>query len=266
VTHVRAARRARVDRLVTWVAGLAFAALLAPVVGLFVWSFVEAFARGGFELRLLAALASSLELCALALLLGLPTGLFAGAHLAELASPRVARSLRFVADVLAGAPPLLFGVLVHATVAAFTGASSLVPSALALGLLVAPPIARATEELLALVPEGLREAALGLGLPPWRVVLFVALPSLRPSLGGVALALGARAIGEAAPLLFTAGVVRGLGGGLFGESPSLALGLHAAMSSAEPGEQGRAWAAAFVLLVVVVASSWLGRSFAEPRT
>jgi phosphate transport system permease protein len=260
-----ASRRARRGRFVTWMAGLAFAVLLAPVVGLLVWSFVEGYARGGFELRLLSALAGSLELCALALMLGLPTGLFAGVHVAELASPRIASVMRLLADVLSGAPPLLFGVLVHSTVAAFTGASSLLPSALALGLLVAPPIARATEELLSLVPEGLREAALGLGLPPWRVVLFVSLPSLRPSLGGVAYALGARALGEAAPLLFTAGVVRGLGAGMFGESPSLALGLHAAMSSADPGEQGRAWAAAFVLLFFVVASSWLGRSVGERR-
>jgi len=115
------------------------------------------------------------------------------------------------------------------------------------------------------MPEGLREAALGLGLAPWRVVLFVCLPSVRSSLGGVALALGARALGEAAPLLFTAGAVRGLGAAVFGDSPSLALGLYASMSSADPAEQGKAWAAAFVLLVTVVAASALGRSVGERR-
>jgi len=265
VTHTSGTRRARTDRLVSWAGALAFAGLLAPVLGLVLWSLLEALALGGFELRLFAALVGSLELCALALLFGLPTGLLAGLHVAELAGPRVARAVRMIADVLAGAPPLLFGVLVHSTVASFTGASSLLPSALALGLFIAPAMARATEELLSLVPEGLREAALGLGLAPWRVVLFVCLPSVRSSLGGVALALGARALGEAAPLLFTAGAVRGLGAAVFGDSPSLALGLYASMSSADPAEQGKAWAAAFVLLVTVVAASALGRSVGERR-
>jgi hypothetical protein len=234
-----AAREQRQARHVA--GGLAFAVLLAPVVGLLVWSFVEALARGGFELRLLARSPARSSSARSRSCSGCPRALRRRARRrarepacgARRAFAR-RRALRRTPAALRGARALHRGELHW---------SHLTPALGARARLARRASDRACDRGAALARA--RRAARGSARPraaalARRALRLLAQPASEPRWRG--LALGARALGEAAPLLFTAGVVRGLGAGMFGESPSLALGLHVAMSSADPvsrGERGR---------------------------
>jgi phosphate transport system permease protein len=150
------------------------------------------------------ALFGSLVMCLLAVAMGAPVGILAGTYLAEYAhARRIGDVIRFVNDILLSAPSIVIGLFVYALVVAPSGGFSGFAGAIALAFIVLPVVVRTTDEMLRLVPGAMREAALSLGIPQWKVNVQIVLRAAAPGVTtGVLLAL-ARISGETAPLLFT---------------------------------------------------------------
>jgi phosphate transport system permease protein len=154
---------------------------------------------------LLNAIMGSLSMAAMGTLLGTPVGIFAGIYLAEYGSRGwLAPSTRFINDILLSAPSIIIGLFIYAIYVLQAGHFSAWAGSVALALIVIPVVVRTTENMLRLVPDSLREAAVALGTPQWKMILMVTLRSVRAGImTGVLLAV-ARISGETAPLLFTA--------------------------------------------------------------
>ena len=154
---------------------------------------------------LLNAIVGSLLMTAIATAIGTPTGIFAGTFLAEYAhSSRFGEVVRFVNDILLSAPSIIVGLFVYEVMVVRMGHFSAWAGAVALAIIVIPVVVRTTEDMLRLVPATLREAAVALGAPKWKVIVMVAYrAAMQGMLTGVLLAV-ARISGETAPLLFTA--------------------------------------------------------------
>jgi phosphate transport system permease protein len=198
------------------------------------------------------ALLGSLGVVGLAALMAVPAGVLAGVHLAEFRGTRFVRFVRFSADVMAGVPSIVVGLFVYALVVVPTRTFSAWAGALALAVLMLPTIARSTEELVLLVPESLREAALGLGVPKWRATLLIVLRTAAPGIvTGVMLAV-ARALGETAPLLFTAFNSREWSEGPSEPVATLPVNIYIYAVSPYADWHAQAWAAALVLVTFVL--------------
>jgi phosphate transport system permease protein len=154
---------------------------------------------------LLNAIAGSLMMTGIAILIGTPTGILAGTFLAEYAkSNRIGEVIRFVNDILLSAPSIIIGLFVYEMMVVPMGHFSAWAGAVALAIIMVPVVVRTTEDMLRLVPSALREAAAALGTPRWKVIVMVTYrAAVQGMLTGVLLAL-ARIAGETAPLLFTA--------------------------------------------------------------
>jgi phosphate transport system permease protein len=205
------------------------------------------------------AIVGSAIVVGLASLIGLPIGIGAGVFLAEYGAGRLGWLVRFVADVMNGTPSIIIGIFAWAFMVKPMGYFSALAGAVALAVILVPLIARTTEEMIRLVPHSLREAALALGYPRWRTSLGVV---VRTALTGIvtgALVGVARVAGETAPLLFTA-----LGNLNFSVSltqPIQALPLQIYVYAQGPFEEWHrlAWAAALVLMALVLVLSLLAR-------
>jgi phosphate transport system permease protein len=201
----------------------------------------------------LNAIAGSLQMVPIALVMSGLAGLLAGVYLSEFAGSRVAEAFSFIVDVLLGVPSIIAGLLVYSTLVAFAGSSALAGS-VALAVVMFPIVIRTTVEVLRLVPHALREASLALGVSTWRTVVSVVLRTARAGLlTGVMLAF-ARGFGETAPLLFTARGSDALNIGHLSE-PMSALPLYVYQNSRLPNDffVSQAWSAAIVLLAIVLA-------------
>lgn len=198
------------------------------------------------------ALAGTLKLVFLACLFGIPPGVMAGMYLAEFGESRFGKLVRFSADVMSGVPSITVGIFVYALVVLQAKHFSAFAGGVALGVLMLPTVTRTTEELLKLVPESLREAALGLGVPKWRATLRVMLRTAAPGIAtGVMLAV-ARVAGETAPLLFTAFSNPFWSSGFNEPTASLPMNIYNYAVSPYEEWHRQAWAAALVLLVLVL--------------
>jgi phosphate transport system permease protein len=153
---------------------------------------------------LLNAIVGSLLMAAMGTAIGTPVGIFAGIYLAEFGSRGwLAPCTRFINDILLSAPSIVIGLFIYEIYVFRVGHFSAWAGALALALIVIPVVIRTTENMLRLVPDSLREAAVALGTPQWKVIVMVTLRSVRAGvITGVLLAV-ARISGETAPLLFT---------------------------------------------------------------
>jgi phosphate transport system permease protein len=197
------------------------------------------------------AIVGTFELIGLAALLGIPVGVGGGIFLSEYAFLRLNWPIRFVADVLNGVPSIIWGMVVYGLVVRPMGRFSALSGAIVLGLMMIPLIMRTTEEVLALVPNGYREAALALGIAKWRTILrIVVRTALKGIVTGILLAL-ARVAGETAPLLLTA-----FGNGYWNHNlkdPIAALPLQILKYATSPYEDWhrQAWAGALILLLLV---------------
>ena len=195
----------------------------------------------------------------LAALIGLPVGIGTGIYLAEYGSGRLGWIVRFVADVLNGTPSIVIGIFAWTWLVKPMGRFSALAGGAALAALMIPMIARTTEEMVRLVPHSLREAALALGYPHWRTSLrIVARTALTGIVTGCLVAV-ARVAGETAPLLFTA-----LGNLNFSTSvtqPMQTLSLQVYVYATGPFDEWHrlAWAAALVLMGLVLSLSLLAR-------
>jgi phosphate transport system permease protein len=207
----------------------------------------------------------TLILVGLGSLFALPVGLMAGIFLSEFASPRVATSVQFMADIMAGVPSIVVGVFAYAIVVRPMHSYSALSAGVALAIIMIPIVARTAEEAMRLVPNSMREAALALGITRWRAVIGVVIPgALTGIVTGVMLAV-ARIAGETAPLIFTAlGSQFGLQGIL---KPIGALPLQIYHYALSPylDQQQQAWAGAFLLTLLVLGISILVRWISNLR-
>ena len=186
--------------------------------------------------------------------IGIPVGIGCGIYLAEYGRNRFGDFVRFTADVLNGVPSIVIGIVAYSLVVLRQKHFSAYSGGLALAIMMVPTVARATEEMLLMVPNSIREAALGLGIPKWRTTLSI---TLRTASAGVitgCMLAFARVAGETAPLLFTA----------FGNQywnlnpnqPTAALPLQIFTYAISPFDEWhkQAWAGALILIVMIVAS------------
>ena len=270
----RLPRRRRVNRLMEGLAWLA-AAIAVAILGIVVFDVAR---RGWSELNLnlltkppinfsltnapqgLAnAFAGTIVIVGLAAAMALPTGILIAIYVNEFAPSRIRNLLILILDILAGVPAIVIGIFVFVLLVVGSGQSGL-KGAFALAILMLPYIARTTIEVLALVPNTLREASLGLGIPRWRTTLSIVVPrAIGGILTGTVLAV-ARVAGETAPLLFTSSVV----GVKTDWNPAHALqtipvAIFELSEAPSPQDHARAWAAGFVLLLFIMLSSLTAR-------
>jgi len=211
------------------------------------------------------ALLGTLKLVGLAGLFGIPPGVLAGIYLAEFGGSRFGRTVRFAADVMSGVPSITVGIFVYSLVVVTTKQFSALAGGVALAILMLPMVTRTTEELLKLVPESLREAALGLGVPKWRATLRVMLRTALPGIAvGVMLSV-ARVAGETAPLLFTAFNNRFWSSGVMEQEASLPVNIYTYAVSPYEAWHRQAWAAALVLLATVLILNITARFLVRSR-
>jgi phosphate transport system permease protein len=258
-------RRRVTDHVMTGLAVLTVLLVLAPLIAVFGylvyrgigsidWAFLtqtpkpEGEAGGGMA----NAIAGSAYILAIASIIGVPFGVGAGVYLAEYGRNRLGSIIRFTADVLNGVPSIVMGIVAYAILVLNQKHFSALAGGVALSIMMVPTICRATEEMLLLVPQALREAAYGLGVPRWRATLSIVLRTATSGvITGIMLAF-ARVAGETAPLLFTA----------FGnqywnwhyDQPTAALPLAIFVSAISPSDESvrQAWAGALVLIVLIV--------------
>ena len=191
-------------------------------------------------------------LVGLASVIALPVGLLAGIFLAEFAGPKMASAIRFAADILAGVPSIIVGVFAYALLVRPLHSYSALSAGVALAIIMIPVVARTAEESLRLVPGSQREAALALGISRWRIILGVIIPGATTGIvTGIMLAV-ARVAGETAPLIFTAlGSAFGVQG-LTVPIGALPLQIYRYALSPYSDWQKQAWAAAFLLVILVL--------------
>ena len=194
------------------------------------------------------AIVGSLELLAIAGVIGIPIGVLGGVYLAEYGSARINSILRFLADVLNGVPSITWGVVVYGLVVLRFKGFSAYAGGLALGLIMIPLILRTTEEVVLLVPNGYREAALALGVSRWKTIVHIVMKTAsRGIITGILLAL-ARIGGETAPLLFTAFGNRFWNHSLSQPIAALPLQIFTYAISPYDDWHRQAWAGALVLV------------------
>ena len=211
------------------------------------------------------AIVGSLELLGLASLIGIPIGVLGGVYLAEYGSVRANSMVRFIADVLNGVPSITWGVVVYGLVVLRFKSFSGYAGGLALGLIMVPLILRTTEEVILLVPNGYREAALALGIARWKAIVHVVMKTASKGIiTGILLAL-ARISGETAPLLFTAFGNRFWNHNLAEPIAALPLQIFSYAISPYDDWHRQAWAGALVLVVGIFCVNVLVRILTRER-
>jgi phosphate transport system permease protein len=281
-------RRKGTDRLVTCLVTTAFGIAMIPLVSL-VWTVLEnGVARfdGAFfnnsMFRVVGegggayhAILGTLIITALASVISVPIGLMTAIYLVEYGAGRLKKSITFFVDVMTGIPSIVAGLFAFALFTLLFGNDfrAGVMGAVALSVLMIPVVVRSCEEVLMLVPNELREASYALGVPKWRTVVKVVLPTAVAGLGtGITLSV-ARVIGETAPLLITVGLITGTNLNPF-DGRMATLPVFAYYQLTQPGTatqafEDRAWTAALVLIIFVMALNILARlisRFFAPKT
>jgi phosphate transport system permease protein len=260
-------RRRVTDHAMTAVAVLTVIVVLVPLFAIFAyllyrgmgsinWAFLTQTPKpvgepgGGMA----NAIVGSAFILALASLIGVPIGVGAGIYVAEFGRNRFGDTIRFTADVLNGVPSIVIGIVAYAIVVLYQRHFSALAGGVALAIMMIPTITRTTEDMLLLVPQSLREAAYGLGIPRWRTTLSIVLRAATSGvITGIMLAF-ARVAGETAPLLFTA-----FGNqfwNLKANQPTAALPLQIFNYAISPYDEWhrQAWAGALVLIVLIVSA------------
>ncbi len=272
VSRVVEGRRQALDRLMSAVVTSCFLIITLPLVSL-VWTVVE---RGSnrFDTTFFTetmrgvvgegggvyhAIIGTLIVTGLATLMSVPFGLFTAIYLSEYGhGTKLAKAIQSMVDVMTGIPSIVAGLFAYALFELLfgPGTRSGIAGAVALTVLMTPVVVRSAEEMLRLVPDELREAAYALGVPKWKVVVKVVVPTaIAGIITGVVLAI-ARVIGETAPLLVTAGLAQGVNWNPF-DGRMTTLPVFTYYQYVQPGlppeaGQDRAWAAALTLVLIVM--------------
>jgi phosphate transport system permease protein len=211
------------------------------------------------------AIVGTLLLLLLASAIGLPLGVAAGIYLAEFGSGRFGRTVRFLADTLTGVPSIIVGVFIYTIIVVPMKQFSALAGGVALACIMLPIVARTTEEMIRLVPASLREAALALGAPQWRVTLGVVLPAAASGIATGAMLAVARVSGETAPLLFTAFGSRFFN--VFLDQPTASLTVQIYNYAISPYDEwhAQAWAATLVLMTLILVINVAVRFFTRQK-
>ena len=260
-------RRRLIDNMATAAAAGAVILVLAPLAAIFGYLLYKGIGSVNYDFLtqipkppgelgggMANAIAGSAYILLIASVIGVPVGIGAGIYLAEYGRNKFGDVIRFTADVLNGVPSIVIGIVAYGIVVIRQGHFSALAGGVALAIMMIPTITRATEEMLLLVPQAMREAAYGLGVSRWRTTLSITLRTATSGvITGIMLAF-ARVAGETAPLLFTA----------FGNTywnwkinePTAALSLQVFTYATSPYDDWhrQAWAGALMLIVLIVAS------------
>ncbi len=269
--------RTATDHLATVLAILATVLVVAPLIAIFFYLIYKGASslnlafftqipkpEGEIGGGMANAIVGSGVLLGIASAIGIPIGIGGGIYLAEFGrGTKLANAIRFTADVLNGVPSIVMGIAIYALIVAQQKHFSAFSGGVALGIMMIPTVTRTTEEMLLMVPNSIREAALGLGVPNWRSVLSITLKTASPGVITGCMLAFARVAGETAPLLFTA-----LGNQFWSVSlnqPIAALPLQIYIYAISPyDDQHRlAWAGALVLIVLIVLAVSLVRYVAS---
>ena len=278
---VEGSRQAK-DRLATALVTTAFVIALLPLISLvftvvanganrfdvafFTQSLRGVVGAGGGALH---AIVGTLEITAVATLISVPIGLMTAVYLVEYGRGPLARGITFLVDVMTGIPSIVAGLFAYAMFALVFGQGVRMGFAgsVALSVLMIPVVVRASEEMLKLVPNELREASLALGVPKWLTVAKIVLPtSIAGIVTGIMLAIS-RVIGETAPLLITAGITQSMNYNLFDERmaslPVFVFNSYDSQGTDAAAYLDRAWAGALVLILIVMILNLLARLVAK---
>jgi phosphate transport system permease protein len=278
---------AAVDKVVTVLMAAAALAVLVPlalIVGYVTARGIKALRPGFFFNTLesvgpldpatagggLHAIVGTLEQVGIAFVVSVPLALMVAVFLNEVGG-RFARPVRFVVNAMSGVPSIVAGLFIYAVWIVQLGNDfSGLAGALALSVLMLPTVIRTSEEMLRIVPDGLREASLALGTPEWRTVTRVVLPTARAGLITASILGVARAVGETAPLIMTS-----FGSSILNLNPiiaaqsSLPLFTYSLIRSPQQSQIDRAWTGALVLIALVLVlftlARMLGRGIGQPR-
>jgi phosphate transport system permease protein len=280
--------RAATDRLVTCVVTTAFAVAMVPLVSL-VWtvlsrglkrldaefftsSMLGVVGEGGGAYH---AILGTLIITAITAVISVPIGLLTAIYLVEYGTGRLKRWITFLVDVMTGIPSIVAGLFAYALFALFFGPGVRlgIMGAIALSVLMIPVVVRSSEEVLKLVPNELREAAYALGVPKWRTVLRIVIPTAIAGLATAVTLSIARVVGETAPLLITVGIINGTNLDPF-DGRMATLPVFAYYQLTQPGFPpeyaiDRAWTAALLLIILVMALNVVARlisRFFAPKT
>jgi phosphate transport system permease protein len=269
--------RTATDHAVSGLAILATVLVIVPLIAIFVYLLIKG-ARSlnlAFFLQnpvpegesgggMANAIVGSAVLLGIASAIGVPVGIGAGIYLAEFGrGTNLATAIRFTADVLNGVPSIVMGLAAYSLIVVPQGHFSAFSGGVALGIMMIPTVARTSEEMLLMVPNTIREAALGLGLPNWRSVLSITVKTASPGIITGCMLAFARVAGETAPLIFTA-----LGNVFWSTDPNRpieALPLQIWIYATGPYEDQHrlAWAGALVLIALIVIAVSLVRYVAS---
>jgi phosphate transport system permease protein len=211
------------------------------------------------------AIVGTVILIGLASCLGLPLGILGGVYLAESRERRLPWMIRFLADVLNGVPSIVVGIFAYTIVVLPMRHFSALAGGLALAVIMLPIVLRTTEEMVRLVPASLHEAALALGIPEWKVILRVVLPTARAGIVTGVMVSVARIAGETAPLLFTAFGNRFWHHGLLEPIAALPIQIFSYAIAPFDDWHRQAWAGALVLIVLIFSSSLVTRIVTRGR-
>jgi phosphate transport system permease protein len=280
-------RRAAVDRLVTGLIHTAFGLAVTPLV----WLLYVVVRNGAPAINgeflsvsmlnvigdeqggIFHALIGTLLITLAAAVISVPIGILTAVYLVEYGGrSRIARTITFLVDVMTGIPSIVAGLFALALLMLLFGPAfrAGIGGSIALSLLMIPTVVRSSEEMMRLVPDDLREASYALGVPKWRTITRVVLPtSLAGLVTGVVLAIS-RVIGETAPLLVVAGATDGVNTNLFdGRMTTLPVFIYSQYASSTPVGYQRAWGGALVLIALVMVLNLvarvIGRIFAPAR-
>lgn len=198
------------------------------------------------------AVVGSGVLLLLSCVVGIPIGIFCGVYLSEFGGGWLVSGVRFLIDTLTGIPSIVTGVFVYAVIVLRMNHFSAFAGGIALALIMIPIVARTTEEMIKLVPQSLREGALALGAPQWRVTLGVVLPAAASGIATGAMLAIARVSGETAPLLFTAFGSRFYPRNLNEPIASLTVQIYNYAISPYDEWHAQAWAATLVLMALIL--------------
>lgn len=198
------------------------------------------------------AIVGSLLMTAVSCLIGLPIGIASGVYLAEFGDGWFGKIVRFVADTMTGTPSIIIGIFVFTVFVLPMGRQSGLAGSIALAIIMIPIVARTTEEMIRLVPQAMREGALALGAPQWRVTWDIVLPAATPGIATGAMLAIARVSGETAPLLFTALNSRFYNFFLDQPMASLTVQIYNYATGPFDIEHKMAWAATLVLMTLIL--------------
>ena len=275
------ARRRRKDRLMRGTLALATGVALVPLVfilyylihkggGALSWHMLSSDPTGSFlgdPGGIKSAIIGTVAMVALATAIAVPIGIAVALYLVEYGQDgRFASLVRYFVDVMTGVPSIVFGLFIYITLVTsdvFGKGYAGWKGSVALGLLMLPVVTRSSEVVLTLVPDSLREAALALGAPRWRVIARVVLPTALPGLITGSLLAVARAAGETAPLLFTSAVVFGSSFDLGHQMNSMPVQIFNDVGSARQEIVQRAWGTALVLVAMILLLTMAARLIAR---